>query len=45
VLGTLLVLYALHVQLNQGGFGRASRRIAGNPAPRGELVVGFIPVT
>ena len=41
----LLGLYALHIHLNQGGLGRAARRLTGGPAARGELQVGFLPVT
>lgn len=41
----LLGLLALHVQLNHGGFGRAASRLGAGPVARGELIVGFLPVT
>ena len=45
VVAALAVLFALHVQLNRGGWARWLRPArAGGPA-RGELVVGFLPVT
>ena len=37
---------ALHVRLNQGGFERFWKKLTGTGAPaRGELVVGYLPVT
>ena len=49
VLGAAFVLgavTALHILLNQGGFGRFWKKLAGTGAPaRGELVVGYLPVT
>jgi hypothetical protein len=42
----LAVLFALHVQLNLGGWPRfVARALRGRQAVRGELVVGFLPVT
>lgn len=49
VLGVAVVLgavTALHVRLNQGGFGQVWRKLTGRAGPvRGELVVGYLPVT
>jgi hypothetical protein len=49
VLGVVFVLgavTALHIRLNQGGFASFWRKVAGQAAPvRGELVVGYLPVT
>ena len=43
--GVLIGLFALHVQLNLGGWPRFLHRVhSGGPA-RGDLVVGFLPVT
>lgn len=43
VLGTVT---ALHIRLNQGGFERFWKKLTGAAAPvRGELVVGYLPVT
>jgi hypothetical protein len=37
---------ALHIRLNQGGFERFWKKLAGTGAPaRGELIVGYLPVT
>jgi hypothetical protein len=44
VLGALAALFALHVQLNLGGWSHFAKRGGGGEA-RGELVVGFLPVT
>jgi hypothetical protein len=44
-LACLAVLFALHVQLNLGGWPRLVGRALHGPAERGELVVGFLPVT
>jgi NitT/TauT family transport system substrate-binding protein len=38
-------LFGLHVQLNHGGFARQWRRMNGGKQARGELTVGFLPVT
>jgi hypothetical protein len=38
-------LFALHVQFNLGGWPSYLKRLSGGPETRGELVVGFIPVT
>lgn len=43
--GALLALMVLHVELNRGGFGRAVKRFGQEKAVRGELAVGFLPVT
>ena len=40
----LVALFALHVQLNLGGWQRVLRRSTATPV-RGDLVVGFLPVT
>ena len=49
VFGAVLVLgavTALHIRLNQGGFERFWKKLAGVAAPaRGELIVGYLPVT
>jgi len=49
VLGVALLLgavTALHIRLNQGGFGHFFRKLTGQAGPvRGELVVGYLPVT
>jgi hypothetical protein len=49
VLGAAAVLgavTALHIRLNQGGFERFWKKLAGAGAPaRGELIVGYLPVT
>ena len=44
-LAALAALFALHVQLNLGGWPRFVARALHGPAARGELVVGFLPVT
>ncbi len=41
----LAALFALHVQLNLGGWRHFMERFAKGGAVRGELVVGFLPVT
>jgi hypothetical protein len=41
----LLVLFALHVQLNLGGWPRFLARLGPAAEQRAELVVGFLPVT
>ena len=41
----LALLFALHVQLNLGGWPRFASRLLHGRAARGELVVGFLPVT
>lgn len=41
----LALLFALHVQLNLGGWPRFLKRLRGGDTVRGELVVGFLPVT
>jgi hypothetical protein len=41
----LLGLLALHVELNLGGFGRVLARLRSPSAVRGDLAVGFLPVT
>ncbi len=41
----LLGLFALHVQLNLGGFGRVLARLGSRREVRGDLAVGFLPVT
>ncbi len=43
--GLLAVLFAVHVQLNLGGWPRMIARMSGKQEVRGELVVGFLPVT
>ena len=40
----LIALLVLHVQLNLGGWQRVLRRSTTTPV-RGDLVVGFLPVT
>ena len=42
---TLAVLFVLHLQLNLGGFRRVVARYRTGDSVRGELVVGFLPVT
>ncbi len=44
-LAVLVTLFGLHVQLNLGGWRRFIARQQSAPAARGELVVGFLPVT
>ena len=41
----LLGLLALHIQLNRGGWRRAVSRLGAPGGARGDLVVGFLPVT
>ncbi len=41
----LIGLFALHVQLNLGGWSSYLTRLRGGSDVRGELVVGFLPVT
>ena len=41
----LAALFALHVQLNLGGWRHLLRGSATHGMARGELVVGFLPVT
>ena len=41
----LAALFALHVQLNLGGWSRFVGRLGKGGAARGELAVGFLPVT
>ena len=43
--GVLLGLFALHVQLNLGGWPRFLGRMRSGTQVRGELVVGYLPVT
>jgi hypothetical protein len=46
--GTLAILaslFAAHVQLNMGGWPRFLHRMRSGAEVRGELVVGFLPVT
>ena len=38
-------LFALHVQLNLGGFKHFVSRALHGEAARGDLTVGFLPVT
>ena len=45
VASLLGLLLALHVQLNLGGWPRFLRRLGSSPVTRGELIVGFLPVT
>ena len=45
LVATLLALFALHVQLNLGGWPRFLAHLRPGPAVRGELIVGFLPVT
>ena len=42
---SLVGLLALHVQLNLGGWPRVIAGLTGHRQARGELVVGFLPVT
>jgi hypothetical protein len=44
-LAALAALFALHVQLNLGGWPRFVARTLHGTAARGELAVGFLPVT
>lgn len=44
-LGVVAGLFALHVQLNLGGWPRFLHRLQAGGTARGELVVGFLPVT
>ena len=44
-LAALAALFALHVHLNLGGWPRLFSRALHGPAARGELTVGFLPVT
>lgn len=44
-LGVLAALFAAHVQLNLGGWPRFLHRLQGGREVRGELAVGFLPVT
>jgi hypothetical protein len=44
-LAALVVLFALHVQLNLGGWPHFVHRLAHGERARGELVAGFLPVT
>ncbi len=41
----LAALFALHVELNLGGFRHLLRAARDHGTARGELVVGFLPVT
>jgi hypothetical protein len=41
----LLALFGLHVQLNLGGWPRFLGRMRTGSQVRGELVVGYLPVT
>ena len=41
----LVALFALHVQLNLGGWRHFVSRMTRGGEVRGELVVGFLPVT
>ena len=41
----LFVLFVLHVQLNLGGWPRFLHRLGSSATTRGELLVGFLPVT
>ena len=43
--GGLIGLFALHVQLNLGGWPRFLHRMQTGGQARGDLVVGFLPVT
>jgi hypothetical protein len=42
---TLVILLALHVQLNLGGWPRVVGALGSRQVARGELVVGYLPVT
>ena len=44
-LAAFALLFALHVQLNLGGWPRFVARALHGQAERGELTVGFLPVT
>ena len=44
-LAGLAALFALHVQLNLGGWQRVLAGLSGHRRAREELVVGFLPVT
>jgi NitT/TauT family transport system substrate-binding protein len=44
-LTALGALFALHVQLNKGGWPAFAGRLSSDRMARGELVVGFLPVT
>lgn len=44
-LAALAALFALHVQLNLGGWPRLVSRALHGEAARGDLTVGFLPVT
>jgi hypothetical protein len=44
-LGVLAALFALHVQINLGGWPRFLHRLQAGSTARGELVVGYLPVT
>jgi len=41
----LLGLLALHIHLNHGGLARVVKRLGSGAHVRGELAVGFLPVT
>ncbi len=41
----LVALFSLHVQMNLGGWPRFLKRLGPHSEVRGELVVGFLPVT
>lgn len=41
----LAILFALHVQLNLGGWPRFLKQLRTGGTARGELIVGFLPVT
>jgi len=43
--GLLAGLFALHVQLNLGGWPRFLARMHSGGKVRGQLVVGYLPVT
>jgi len=45
LIAALAALFALHVQLNLGGWPRFLARLRGGTEVRGELLVGFLPVT
>jgi len=45
LIGVLATLFALHVQLNLGGWPRFLKRAGSGGQARGELLVGFLPVT
>jgi hypothetical protein len=44
-LAVLALLFALHVQFNLGGWSHALKQAGKKPEVRGELIVGFLPVT